>query len=255
MKTLVIQSYRADNVPAWISRCLVSVKAWAQQYGFDHLMTDDRAFELCGADYLAAAGDNKITMSNLARLELIRMAHRDGYARAIWMDADMFVFEPDRLRIPTVDRITLARETWIRPEGSQWVYQANLNNSIIVCPPGDPDLDFIIQATRHTALHHPLQSNVQVGVELLRGLNRFLHFPLLDNVGILSNHVLLAMARGDEQVIGYQAVHHGTPIYAANLCASPHYRPPTPEADAMQVMDMLETTRGGVLNDRLPKPA
>ena len=72
---------------------------------------------------------------------------------------------------------------------------------------------------------------------------------------MLSNHVLLAMARRDDEVMNYQAGYHRTPIYAANLCASHHYDPQAPEADALLVMDMLETTRGGVLNDRLLKPA
>ena len=112
MKTLVIQSYQTDDVPAWIRRCLASAKAWAQQSGYDHLMTDDRAFQLCGPDYLAATGGNKIMLSDLARLEMIRIAHRDGYERAIWMDADVFVFDPAQLRIPPVNRITFARETW-----------------------------------------------------------------------------------------------------------------------------------------------
>jgi hypothetical protein len=255
MKTLVIQSYRTYDVSAWISRCLASAKAWAQQNGFDHLMTDDRAFELCGPDYLAAVGDNKISMSNLFRLELIRAAHREGYERAIWMDADMFVFAPAQLRIPTVDRITFAKETWVRPEGPEWVVQPSLNNSFIVCPPGDPDLDFIIEATRHRARRHPVRSNLEVGVDLIRGLNQFLRFPLLLNVGMLSNHVLLAMARGDDEVMNYQARCHGTPIYAANLCGNARCNPPSPEADTLRVMDMLETTGGGVLNDRLPKPA
>ncbi|HKT52824.1 MAG TPA: hypothetical protein VJP88_00115 [Caulobacteraceae bacterium] len=255
MKTLVIQSYRTRDVPDWIARCLTSVKAWAYARGYDHLMTDDRAFQLCGPDYLAKVGDNKQPITDLARLELIRIAHRDGYDRAIWVDADVFVFDPENLNLPPTERITFARETWIEPQGTQWICRPVQHNAFIICPAGDPDIGFIIEAVRHTARVHRVRSNNHLGVDLIRGLHNFLVFPLVQDVGLLSNHVLLAIARGDEAVMNYQARYHQTPIHAANLCASLNYSPSVPEADIRRVMDLLETTRGGVLNDRLPTSA
>jgi len=58
MKTLVIQSFRTRSVPAWIERCLDSAKRWAALRGYDYLCTDDRAFALCGDDYLARVNGN-----------------------------------------------------------------------------------------------------------------------------------------------------------------------------------------------------
>jgi hypothetical protein len=252
MKTLIIQSYRTQSVPAWISRCLASVRAWAQAKGYDHWLTDDRAFALCGDDYLAKVGDNPRSITNLCRLELIKRALASGYDRAIWMDADILVFAPQQLDFAAAERISFPHETWLWRNGRGWGFSRTLNNCVVVCPKGDPDLDLIIQATRHRALHHPVTINRQVGVDLIRGLHQFLQFPLLSNVGMLSNHGVTALAQNHEQLIRQQALYHQTPIYAANLCASDHLSPAVPEALTHVAMDILEQTAGDVINRHLP---
>ena len=97
--------------------------------------------------------------------------------------------------------------------------------------------------------------NFQVGVELIRGLNRILQFPLFTNVGMFSNHVVAALARNQTQVLELQATCHGAPIHAANLCASDHLTPVVPEAMAHAAMDVLEQTAGDVINGRLAPAA
>jgi hypothetical protein len=251
MRTLVIQSYRSHDVPAWIARCLASVKAWAHARGFEHLMTDDRAFALCGPEYLAVAGDNKRSITNLARLELIRLAHREGYDRAIWMDADIFVFAPDQLTIDLTERYAFARETYIGKLGDNWAVDHSVNNSVIACMAGEPDLDLIIQITRHVARHHVITSNYQLGGDIVKGLRKILKFQELQHVGMFSPYRVSALAGGDETLLTVQARQHRTPVWAANLCAGAHYERTASEAEAMAAMDALESTRGAVLNDRL----
>jgi hypothetical protein len=46
-------------------------------------------------------------------------------------------------------------------------------------------------------------------------------------------------------------VRHATPVQAANLSASSHVQPNISEAEAWRAMDVLEATRGGVINDHL----
>ena len=143
-------------------------------------------------------------------------------------------------------------ETWLWQHEGSWRVNQTLNNAVIVCPQGDPDLDLIIRATRHRALHHPVTSNFQVGVDLIRGLHQFLQFPLLSNVGMLSNHGVTALAQNHEQLIRQQALYHQTPIYAANLSASDHVLPVVPEPLTHLAMDVLEQTAGDVINRHLP---
>ena len=253
MKTLIVQSYRTRDIPPWIARCLGSVSAWAAAKGYDHWLTDDSAFALCGEAYLAKVGDNKCSITNLCRLELLREAHAAGYERAIWMDADIFVFDPERLDFPPFSRILLARETWIEPVSNGWRYANSLNNCVVGARAGDPDLDLIIRAVRHRAEHHPVTHNFQVGVDVVRGLHHFLNFDLTDHVGMLSQHVITALAAGWQDAVRLQAERHGSPIHAANICASDHLTPTVSEEDARVAMDLLEGTRGHAVNQFLSR--
>jgi hypothetical protein len=249
MKTRVIQSYRAVNVPAWIDRCLESVRAWSLAQGFDHHLVGDECFQLCGEDYLSRVGDNIRSITNLARLILVRQAHDAGYDRAIWIDADVLVFAPEQLRIDLDSRYAFAREGWVgRLQGDRWKAFASVNNSVFACMAGEPDLDFLIAATRHIALHRRIHSNFQVGGDLIRGLRASLDFQVLDHIGMFSDDVVSALAQGDDAVLRAQARVHGAPVYAANLCASANYSTPISDAEALAAIDTLARTRGEVVN-------
>jgi hypothetical protein len=78
-----------------------------------------------------------------------------------------------------------------------------------------------------------------------------MNFPLLDAIGMLSSHVVLALAEGATPAVRLQAVHHRVPIYAANICASAHILPPVSGDLALAAIDALVRTRGRVLNDHL----
>ena len=251
MKTLVIQSYRTHNVPDWIARCLETVRDWTARKGHDYQFADDSSFAVCGEAYLASVGDNKCSITNLSRLELLRQAHRDGYDRAIWLDADIHVFDPDRFTIDLDQRYAIARETWVGcppPGHSQWFVHVSVNNSAMVFMRDEPDLDLLINVTRHIGVHRRIKHNFQVGVTLFRGLWESLDFALLGNSGMFSSSVLYALARGLDLPLEAQARYHGTPVYAANLCAGPHATPPIDEASIMLAMDRLDATKGDVIN-------
>jgi len=63
---------------------------------------------------------------------------------------------------------------------------------------------------------------------LIRGLNRFLAFPLLTNVGMFSNHMVMALAQGSEGLLRLQAVQHQirfTPPTCAPASTCSRWRP------------------------------
>jgi hypothetical protein len=241
VRTLIIQSYRDRDVPSWITRCLDSVRTWADAKGYDYQLTDDSAFALCGDEYLAQVGDNKRSITNLCRLELVRRAHREGYEWAVWIDADVLVFNAQAFSVSAVGRYAFARETWIEfIAPGRMRATASVNNSVFVCRRDEPDLDFLIAATRHVAMHRAIADNYQVGGNLVRGLRASLAFETLGNVGMFSNYVVLALARDVPELLQRQARLHGTPVYAANLCASENCREPTiGEVQARRAMDRL----------------
>jgi len=246
---LIVQSFRAANVPDWIARCLASVEAWAKRSGHDYRLVGDEAFELCGADYLTRVGDNIRSITNLARLELLKQAHAEGYAWAIWIDADIFVFDAEAFSLEGIARYALARETWLGWQGGDnWSAIAAVNNSVVVCRAGEPDLDFLIAATRHIAEHRQISSNYQVGGHLLKGLRLSLDFESVGNVGMFSSYAVRSLARRADPLLAALGTLHGTPIHAVNLCASENYEPRIDSAEVMVAIDELETTRGAMIN-------
>jgi len=244
-----VQSYRRHDVPAWIAHCMESVRAWALQRGHDYRLVGDEAFDLCGPEYLAQVGANVRAITNLARLELVRAAHGDGYDSAVWVDADVLVFKPGTWSVDEVDRYAFARETWVglAPNGNGRAFSA-VNNSVFVCRRGEPDLEFLIDATRHVASHRRIADNYQVGGDLIKGLRVSLAFETLPTVGMFSSFSVLALARGADEIVALQARLHGGPIYAANLCASENYVPPVSEAEVTAAMAVLQSTEGQVVN-------
>jgi hypothetical protein len=248
-RTLIIQSYRAFDVPPWIARCLQSVEAWARAAGHDYRFVSDEAFALCGDDYLVRVGDNKCSITNLCRLELVRNAHREGYDWAAWIDADVFVFDPDRFSVAGPARYAFPRQVWVHIQPpDRLVATAAVNNCVFVCRAGEPDLDLLITATRHVGVHRDITSNFQVGGELIRGLRIPLAFETLDCVGMFSHPVVQALALGADEVLQFEARFHGTPVYAANLSASGPWAPALVEVRSQAAMDRLQASKGEVLN-------
>ncbi len=256
MTTLILQSYRDHDVPPWIARCLESVRAWARARGYDYRLTSDEAFALCGEEYLARVGGNKRAITNLCRLELIREAHAAGHGRAAWLDADVLVFDPDGFSLDAPARYAFARETWVECRGpGRWRAFAAVNNSVTVFARGEPDLDLLIGLIRHIARHRTIASNYQMGGDLIKGLRASLAFEVLDDVGMLSHFVVKALAAGHEPLLAHQARLHGTPIRAANLCATANYVPAVSEPQVQRAIDRLLETKGEVINRFLSSAA
>ena len=248
MRTLVIQSFRTEGVPPWISRCLDSVKSWAALRNFDYYLSDDSSFELCGPEYLAKVGRNMRAITNLSRLELAKDAHLRGYDRTIWLDADVLVFHPALFTIDLEERYAFARETWVAPQGDRWAFQSHVNNCAFVCMRDEPDLDALIRLVRHIGVHRQIDKSFQTGTYLLTGLQRSLAFEMLDNVGMFSNHVVLALVHNRERALATQAIGHQTPVFAANLCASEREALRVSESEAEVAIDRLLETRGAIVN-------
>lgn len=212
-RTLIIQTAAEPRPPAWTARCLASVKLWAAQRGHDYILTDQRAYSLCGEAYVARAGGDPRALLALARLELMRVAFEDDYERAAWIDAGVFVFDTDMLALPRTEQLTVGRE------------------AAILARRGDPEFDRLAVAVRDRA-----------GDEgLLEGLRAW------DAIGLVGPEAVLGLATNDEGAAEALAGLHGRAIYAARLDVGQ-----LSEAHAQAAMDVLEQSRGAVVNRRLP---
>ena len=269
MKTVVYQSYRTINVPDWINRCMRTVRDWAALKGFDYVFVDDRLFEYVPAWYREKVNNQIQPVSDLARLGLAKEFLSGEFERAIWVDADVVVFDAERLAIDVTEEYAFCHEIWVEKlgpvraarrglRGLKWggVYcRQRVNNAVAVFTRGNSMLDFYIHACEQIVKNKRGRiSNLEVGTLLLTELHRRLSLPLLKNVGLFSPHLMQDIASGDGKVLKIYMEEFGSPIRAANLCASyanKEYEGLTVGEDAYHlVLDKLIETGGGVVNGK-----
>lgn len=251
--TLVVQSYRRHDVPAWIARCIVSVRSWAAHAGFAHELVDDTLFELLPGWFRERCGAELLPQTDVARLLLIRERLRAGAGRVIWLDADVLVFAPARLRLEPIGGYAFCAESWIERTADGGVLASRrINNAAMVMEAGNPMLDFYLHACLENAARRPVIGKLDFGPQLLGQIARVLPLASITSVGMVSPLLGVELARGGGPVCAAFALACGQPIGAANLCASLVGAVPDYDAAAVDAaMDCLETTAGDVINKHL----
>ncbi len=257
MKTVVYQSYRTEDVPGWITRCLKTVRDWADRKGFDYEFIDDRLFDYVPKWFREKVKGNKVIMSDLARLELAREFLGIGYKRTIWVDADIVVFDPDRFDIEVTEEYGFCREVWIkRTQEGTLLAKEYVNNAVTVFMTGNSMLDFYIHAGKSIVGNRSEEfPNNVIGTWFLTHLYRALRFPLIDNVGLFSPPVTNDIAAGGGAIVDAYMKAFGRPLRAGNLCASIRNKKLhgvfMTDSVYDRVIDNLLETEGNALNDRL----
>lgn len=254
MRTLVCQSYRSDDVPSPIRRCLASVEGWAAAAGYAYRFHDDRLFELAPNWFKEAVGHRKLPMADLARLLLAKEALASDFDRFVWIDADVLVFAPENFTIDVTDEYAFGREVWVRRGGrDKLLLTEGLHNAVCVFIKNNSVLDFYIHAIYEIArgLDGPCLDH-QFGPDLLSRIGDIVGPRTLPDVGLFSPVVTLDIANGGGRATESYMRAHGQPIAAANLCASFLDRESsgvTMTAEAMdRAIDRLLETGGDVVN-------
>jgi hypothetical protein len=229
------------------------VQNWAAFHGHDYSLAGDEFYELCGPEYLARGAKNPQAITNLARLVATRQRLDAGYRRVIWMDADMFVFNPAKLVFDfTAESLTtgyaFGREVWVSrdPSDVAQVTRPRAHNAAMLFTPSAVDLDMLITLIRHIVAKRQIVANFQIGVHLLRGLQYSLMFPTFSHVGMFSPVLLRALAEHDEKVLQLYGRAYRYQAYAGNLCLS--LKDQTTEGVIWDAMDQLEVAAGEAIN-------
>ncbi|WP_143027122.1 hypothetical protein [Rhodospira trueperi] len=251
---LVLQSHGPD-APAWVRRCVASVRAWAGRVGADHRLEGDTLFDRL-PPALAARDARGPVRADLARLLWIRDELASGrWERVAWLDADVFVFAPDRLDLSTAGTHAFGRETWVevRPDGREPRVRRHVHNAVCVFGPGDPVLPFLIHvAGGLLARAAPGRTSPQIiGPKMLTHLHGVADFPLIESVGMASPPVLRDLATGGGPAWDTLRQAHEAPLAALNLCASLVGR----TVDGVTVTDGLLTAAMDGLMDRMERGA
>jgi hypothetical protein len=257
MDTVVYQSYRTTAVPPWIERCMESVRRWAGDGGFAYERTGDAFFDPLPPWFRARVEGDPVRMSDLARLLLARTL-LERYERAVWVDADVVVFDPGGFTIDAPEGYAFCREAWLSltPDGRVHSSQ-RVNNAVSVFARGNAFLDFYIHAceamVRRTV--GPVHG-LALGTRFLTLLHQAMPLPLLRSVALLSPLVTRDVAAGEDAMVRLYMSRFGAPARAANLCASFRGR----SIDGIHVDDellgaaveRLLSTRGEALNRHAP---
>jgi hypothetical protein len=255
MRTVVFQSFRAHDVPGWMSRCMQSVREWAAARGHDYRFYGDELFERAPAWYRERTAHDKLLVSDLARAVLARELLADCEL-AIWMDADLLVFDPQRLRVEAPAGYAFCREAWIGREKGAPFEAERVNNAVSAYARGNSFLPFYIDAMQAVVRQKPKLSSLDAGTTLLTGLRRNVPLPLLNDIGTLSPWLLQELATGGDADLRRYAALMRVPIRAANLCGSSRGR----ALEGLEMTDavfdravaLLLETRGDAVNRLLP---
>jgi hypothetical protein len=256
MKTVVYQSYRTRDVPAWLSRCMQSVRSWADAQQFDYRFIDDRFFDYVPEWYRRSAGTNVQVITNLARLLVARELLAAGYERTIWVDADILVFDPEAFRIDVPSDFAFCHEVWVSTGWGATVKQIGVNNSVSVFVRGNCFLDFCIWAHEDLVRRGTQILAHGTSTRLLSALHQAVPFPLLTNVGVLSPAVAHDVRSGVNRRAREYAALHGAPIHAINLggslCGKVFDGGVLGNDDYEAIVDSIERARGAMFRNDAP---
>jgi hypothetical protein len=252
MKTIVYQSYHTPNVPAWIGRCMRTVQGWTTSRGFDYCF-DDQLFEHVPPWYRQKVADNVILVSDLARLVLAKELFSRGYDRAIWVDADVVVFDPERFLIDIAEEYAFCREVWIGlGQEGKLISRSRVTNAVFAFAKSNSFLDFYIHACQSIVRHKILIDHLDVSTRFLSKLHDLVPLTLLTDVGLFSPLVMADIVQDTEAALPAYMADFGFPIRAANLCSS--FRGKCHDGILMDdglyeaAIDKLLQTQGAVVN-------
>lgn len=224
MHTAVIQTYRTQDQPFWVAECLASAKAWAESNAWDYLFCDDEVFELVPRALREKYALQLPLLIDIARLIWARDLLRKNptLERVVWLDADVFVFDPEAIYLDNTIDFAVGRQIWVQPtEGRALKIYKQVHNAILVFQKSTPTLDFLLQTVLNLAERHDGPATPQLlGPKLLTALHNIVGFSVIDTVGMVSPIVLADLAAGEGPALKCLTSASPQSIGAVNLCAS-----------------------------------
>ena len=257
---LIIQAYENNTTPAWIQRCIESVKSWAAASGYDYCFSP-LLFDRVPDWFRDRCGPEIGPMTDLGRLCLMQHWFEQGASPVVWVDADVLVFDPQHLSIPpglgflAIDEITVGCGTDRIPV----VLDRSVNGAVLGASRGNATFALYRDAIESLVRDAPegrLPRTI-AGPQLLSRLAKQHPIDCLTTVGLFTLPILNDIAQGLELMPRVFSQSFGHRVAAANLCHFfrdivvdsdvPHY-----DAIMEQAIIRLLETRGEVVNQHLP---
>jgi hypothetical protein len=218
--TLVIQSHRSPLPYPWLEDCLASVQSWAAGRRYDYRFLNDALFDSLPEDLRRKTEDQRVIATDLARLRALGEGLDEGFATVIWCDADLLIFDPERLT-PNDDSYALGREVWVQREGERLRAYVKVHNAFMSFRSGNPFLDFYQDAAERLVRAHSGPMAPQfVGPKLLTALHNIVRCPVTETAAMVSPLVAQDLLAGGGAALALFCKRSPEPPAAFNLCAS-----------------------------------
>jgi len=230
--TLVIQSHRTPLPYPWLEDCLTSVRDWAAALGYDYRFLDDALFESLPEDLRRKTGEQPVIAADLARLRALREGLNEGFATVIWCDADLLVFDPERLTLSN-DSYALGREVWVQQHQGRLRAYVKVHNAFMSFRRDNPFLAFYQDAAERLVRAHSGPSEGSgasdgpgpmppqfVGPKLLTALHNIVRCPVTETAAVVSPLVAQDLLVGGGEALALLCRRSPEPPAAFNLCAS-----------------------------------
>ena len=256
--TIVLQSYRTRDVPAWMATCMASVRGWARQMGWDYEFMDDAFFSLAPEWVHKRCAANLYAVTDVCRLIWLQKKLAQGHTRVIWVDADVLVFDPHNLTVPTGIGQGFARELFLKLDADGTTIPVlGINNALMAFERGDPSLQTYLDAclARLQALPPGPVPRTALGPAMLAELSAKHDLNTIERIGLFSLAIMQDIAGGNGALGREYLRFLAAPPAAANLC---HFlRDATAPADRPlfdaiydKAVERLVASRGAVLDGR-----
>ena len=180
VRTLVVQS-SFRRVPGWVERCLATVRDWAGHY--EHI---DELLDLAPGWVHDAAGDSLLPVTDVARLELLRLRLDEGWDRVVWMDADVCVFDPTALDVEIDAVVAVCVERWVTGAPGGGLQAAPCVNNAALSVRW---VDALLEATLDRVRAGDVRAR-SLGPDLLTRMHRAAPFGEIVGVSVASPHVV-----------------------------------------------------------------
>ena len=229
-----------------------SVAAWARPHGYEYRFVGDELFDMLPKWFADSLAGRMLPLTDLARLKAARQYLEEGFTRAVWIDADVLIFDPHNFSIETPFGFAFCRELWLEKRWGATLADNRINNCVSIYERDNPFLDFYIYAAEALArAKGPELTDWDIGTNLLSTLGRTLPLPLLGNVGMFSAHIVQSLATDEQRMLAQYGSHLDVPLAAGNFCSSAIAKTGLLGADPQALLDRAVTALLGAAGETI----
>ena len=237
MTVHILQSHNPSAVAPWVARCLLSVREWARGRGFTYHFIGDELLTALPDDLRRRTREQPVVGSDIGRLIWLQRHLDDGACAAVWLDADTWIFDPDRLELPA-GNAAVGREHWVQRGKKRLRCYRKVHNAAMLFRSGNSLLPFYRDTAERLLRAYEGERVVPqfVGPKLLTALHSISQFPVWEQAGAFSPAVITDLMGGTGGALALMTQGGHRPA-AANLCCSSVQRG---EIDAATLAQLLE---------------